>query len=137
MVEVELTKREEDGRSGEAADAEGEAVERRVLAPEVDVYENEHELLLVADLPGVSREDLHIEVDDEQLSIEAHRGETEADGRELACEFRLYDYRRRFTLPEGIDTEKISAQLAAGILTMHLPKRAGPSPRKVEVKSVS
>lgn len=133
MAQVETSRRE--GQEVEPA----EPVSRRSIAPQVDVYENEAELLLVADLPGVRREDLRIEVDGEHLVIEGHRQavEPEEKTRELAREFRPFDFRRRFTLPEDVDAEKISAQLASGILMMHLPKTAGVVPRRVEVKSVS
>lgn len=129
MAQVKISKRQEEPR---------EPVAPAFLHPDVDVYENEAELLLVADLPGVGREDLTIEVDADQLLIEGRRkAKKGADGEELAREFRPLDFRRRFALPEGIDVEKITAQLASGLLTLHLPKSAGVRPRRVEVKTVS
>lgn len=136
MAQVKLSKREE--REHEHEGEPAESVTRPGAAPKVDVYESEAELLLVADLPGVRREDLRIEVEGEHLVIEGRCEQAEEGrARELAREFRPHDYRRRFTLPDDIDTEKITAQLASGILTMHLPKAAGRTPRRVEVKSIS
>lgn len=144
MAQVKLTKREERGHEHEHEHEHeierqrAEAVETTSVAPAVDVYKNEEELLLVADLPGISRENLHVQVDGEHLTIEGFQDKQKGErGRELACEFRPHDYRRRFTLPEGIDPEKITAQLASGILTMHLPKAAGVKARKIEVKAIS
>ncbi len=130
MAQVKISKRQEEPT---------EPVAPAFLQPAVDVYENEAELLLVADLPGVSRENVTIEVDAEQLLLEGRRKAAKEvdEAEEIAREFRPLDFRRRFALPEGIDTEKITAQLASGILTVHLPKSAGVRPRKVEVKTVS
>lgn len=128
MAQVKITKREEEPK---------ESVAPSFLHPEVDVYESESELLLVADLPGVSREKLTLEVDADQLIIEGERWDKKEEGESIAREFRPLDFRRRFALPEGIDIDKITAQLASGILTVHLPKSAGLRPRRVEVKSLS
>lgn len=139
MAKIELTKRGERGHEHdhEPHEEQTEPVARASVAPLVDVYENDEEMLLVADLPGVSRENLRIDVDREHLVIEGHRGDgaKRKGERELASEFRACDYRRRFTLPDGIDSAKITAQLASGILVMHLPKAAGLKPRRVEIKA--
>jgi len=130
MAQVKITKREDEPK---------EPVAPSFLHPDVDVYENDAELLLVADLPGVSRDKLTIEVDADQLIIEGERWDKKKkeEGETIAREYRPLDFRRRFALPEGIDIDKITAQLASGILTVHLPKSAGLRPRRVEVKTLS
>jgi len=128
MAQVKIAKRQEEA---------GEPVAPSFLHPDVDVYENDAEMLLVADLPGVSREHLTVEVDDDQFLIEGQRWRAKEEGETIAREFRPLDFRRRFALPEGIDADRITAQLASGILTLHLPKSGGVRPRKVEVKTVS
>lgn len=123
----------EQGRTEEPS----EPVARASVSPLVDVYESEEELLLVADLPGIRRENLQIDVDDEHIVIEGRPADGVRGGEAtvLAREFHAYEYRRRFTLPEGIDAERITAQLASGLLVMHLPKVARERPRKVEIKA--
>lgn len=133
--QVKLTKPEERGHGH--MEKKGEPVAHSSIAPAVDVYESEEEFLLVADLPGIRREDLRIDIENEQLLIEGHCEKAgERRGRELACEFRPLDYKRSFALPEGIDASRITAQLASGILMMHLPKQARERPHRVEVKAV-
>jgi HSP20 family protein len=107
---------------------------RPAVAPFIDVYENEREILLLADLPGVAREDLSIRIEENELTLEARRA-TQAPGAPLATEFRPADYRRSFLLPQGIDREAVDARLAAGVLRLTLPKAAAARPRRIEVKA--
>ena len=94
------------------------------VRPRIDVYENDAELLLVADVPGVTKEALQIQFEDNQLAIEAKR---ERDGAAVA--------RCGFLVPEGIDAERIEAKLEAGVLAVHLPKTAAKRTRRIEVRS--
>ena len=112
-----------------------EKVEQRPhVAPPVDIYENEEKLLLIADVPGVSKEDLSIHFEKGQLTVRGKRSDGLA-GNLLAAEYRTHDYRRAFALPQGIDAEKISAELTAGVLRIHLPKTSAHRPRRIEVKA--
>ena len=95
-------------------------------APPVDVHENDDELLVVVDLPGVSKDGLQIQLDKGLLSVEARRSATtDVKGRP--------DYRRVFQMPEGIDEGRIAAELANGVLRLHLPKSAASKPREIAV----
>lgn len=105
---------------------------RPVVAPPVDVYENDHELLLVADLPGVDREHLNLRLENEELTIEG-RWSLEEEGSLLAGSFRPMDYRRSFAMPQTIDAEKVSAELKGGVLRVHLPKAEAYRPRQIKV----
>ena len=101
-----------------------EAVQQRAaVAPRCDVFENKDEVLLVADLPGVDQEGLRIDVVDERISLEGRR-----EG---------FDFRRSFVLPDGIDRDKIGAELKHGVLWLHLPKAAAIKPRRIAVKASS
>jgi len=108
--------------------------QRPAIAPLCDIYENEEEVLLVADMPGVDREALKINIDKGELTIEAKRP-LEAPGSYLEAEFRDCDYRRRFVVPTGIDANKISAELKNGVLQLHLPKSEALKPRQIAVKA--
>lgn len=115
-------------------DNKPEAVEDRPwVSPLVDVYENDNEVLLIADLPGVTKETLTINLDKDQLTI-VGRIQEEVVGTTLGLEFQEVDYRRAFMLPGGIDAEKINAELNQGVLHLHLPKSEAIKPREIQVK---
>ena len=90
-------------------------------APLLDVYENDTELLLVADVPGIGSGGASVTLDQDRLTVEA-KSETRR-------------YRRELIVPPTIDGEKVSASIKAGVLTVHLPKRAQYQPRQIQVKS--
>jgi HSP20 family molecular chaperone IbpA len=103
-----------------------EKTRAREVAPAVDVYENEAELLLVADLPGATHELLDIKIDPPEL-----RFETKAEAVDGPV------YRRSFTIDERIDQSKVSAELKHGVLTIHLPKAEEIKPRKIAIRGAA
>ena len=109
----------------EAAEPVREARARQV-APLVDIYENEQELLVVADLPGVERDALRISLDPPELRILARS--TGIDGQAV-------EYARVFRVDERIDPDGISAALSAGVLRIRLKKTAALRPRRIEISS--
>ena len=108
--------------------------QRAAVVPNVDVYENASEIVLVVDLPGVSKEGLQIDLDKDQLTIEARRRAAQ-EQRLHSQEFRALDYRRSFAIPIGIDRDKVDAELKAGILTLRLPKSDALRPRQIQVRA--
>lgn len=109
--------------------------EERALLPRVDVLEDDGGITLLADLPGVPREQLDIKVEGDTLLIEGSvqplaPGQLEP----LYAEVRVPRYRRAFTLSRELDTGAIQAQLKDGVLTLRLPKQAHAQPRRVEVQ---
>ena len=120
---TEMTKNQANGES------------RRFYArPDVDVFESDAELLLVADLPGVAKEGLDVRFHDGELVVEAARKPREPRAG-IALDQQVTDFRRAFALPDGIDAEKIEAELANGVLTVRLPKSAAKRARKIDVRS--
>ena len=105
---------------------------RPEVAPAVDIYENDDEVLLVADLPGVEKDSLNIHFQKGELTIGGRRPEPQATP--LLNEFRVADYRRSFVVPQGIDADAISAELNQGLLRVHLPKQASMKPKQIQVK---
>lgn len=103
--------------------------------PAVDIYENEQEILLIADVPGVDRDHLHINLEKDTLTIEGRRTREEDPGAMLTCGFRDDDYFRSFTVPSGIDGEKVAAELDHGVLRLHLPKSEAIKPRQIKIKT--
>jgi HSP20 family protein len=103
------------------------------IAPPVDIFENENELIVVADLPGVNRDDLDIRVEDGLLTI---KGKTAYDppASLLREEFNLQGYYRQFQLSNEVDESKISAESKNGVVTITLPKAEKSKPRQIKVK---
>lgn len=104
------------------------------LTPDVDIYEDEKGIHISADMPGVSRERLDIQVNQDALTIE---GEAKIDMPEdmeaMYADIRSTQYRRTFVLSGELDAEHIDARLREGVLDLYIPKRAEAVPRKVEV----
>jgi HSP20 family molecular chaperone IbpA len=109
-------------------------VVRRCFRPRTDVFENETEYLVVADVPGVATDAIDVRFEDGELTIEARRTD-DTRGTALATESGPGDYRRAFALPEGVDADKIDASLANGILSVHVPKSAAKRARRIDVRS--
>jgi HSP20 family molecular chaperone IbpA len=99
------------------------ARERLAVAPLVDVYENDAELLLVADVPGVAEGGVDVHLDKSELRLVARRADAD----------RL-EYRRAFVLPAAVDPDKVAAELANGVLRVHLPKRESAKRRTIAVR---
>lgn len=109
-------------------------VPQQAIAPAVDVIESSVGITLLADVPGVSKEHLTIQVDGENLTIE---GQAQIDVSEnidlLHSEVRSAYFRRTFTLSRDLDPAKIEATLKNGVLQMHIPKSEAAKPKRIEV----
>ncbi|GIV04242.1 MAG: heat-shock protein [Candidatus Binatia bacterium] len=121
------------GSAQPARSREATRAEDRYVAPAVDIYETPEELVLVADLPGVGKDDLEVRVEEDVLTIRATPKHA-VPGEVVWREFELPQFFRQFELSEVIDQEKISADFKHGVLTLHLPKAEKAKPRKIEVK---
>ncbi|MBE0596818.1 MAG: Hsp20/alpha crystallin family protein [Desulfuromonadales bacterium] len=104
------------------------------IRPAVDIFETEQGLHLLADLPGVGKEGLSIDIHNGVLTIQGKGAELPGRQR-LLREFDLVSYYRQFQLPEEIDAEKVSAELKNGVLTLQLPKAEAAKPRRIEITS--
>lgn len=104
--------------------------------PNVDILEKEDELLVQADVPGATKEQLDIEFEDGVLTIRARVEPRQPEGTTfLRREFGVGDFYRTFQVGETVDAGAISAELSGGVLTLHLPKTEQVRRRKIEVKS--
>jgi HSP20 family molecular chaperone IbpA len=120
----------------ERAPQQDRAVRERepALMPPVDVIEDAGGILLIADMPGVSKEQLHLRIEGDTLTIEGDVSLAGADGlRAGHAEVQLSRYRRSFTLSKELDPEQISASLVHGVLEVRIPKTAFAQPRRIEV----
>lgn len=98
---------------------------RHHVAPPVDVYENKDEILILADLPGVTKESLSIQLEKSELVITGPRPDSRGDD--------AFDFRRTFVVPQGIEAEKVTATLQNGVLRVVLPKPSALKPRQIAV----
>ncbi|RPH39332.1 MAG: Hsp20/alpha crystallin family protein [Desulfobulbaceae bacterium] len=105
----------------------------RALTPSVDIYENSEEILLFADLPGVKKDDITIDLDNGQLTLVGNRYMDQEKDMQLE-EFGSAQFRRVFSVPQGIDQTKVDAELNEGVLKLHLPKSESVKPRRIEVR---
>ena len=110
--------------------------EAPALLPPVDIIEDGDGITVKADLPGVSRESLAINVDGETLTVEGTVALGEAQKMEAVyAEIRVARYRRSFVLGRDLDTERIDASMRNGVLTLHVPRREQAKPRRIPVKA--
>ena len=104
--------------------------------PPVDIYQNgDHELVLKAELPDMSREDIDITVDNGTLTI---KGEKKLSGEVKDEQFHRIErhygtFSRSFSLPQTVDTGKVGADYKNGVLTVRLPLREEAKPRQIKV----
>jgi HSP20 family molecular chaperone IbpA len=107
-----------------------------VFTPSVDIFETERELTLLADLPGVTAENLTIDLRENTLTL---TGEVEpferADEEDILIEYEIGKYYRQFSLSNVIDQSKIDANLTDGVLRLTLPKVEDAKPRKIEIRT--
>lgn len=98
----------------------------RTVRPVVDIYENDANCKVLVDLPGVTSDAVQLSLEQDTLTLSAERtlGVPEA-----------VVYERAFSLPSGIETDKISADLNAGVLTLTLPKHESTRPRRIAVNA--
>lgn len=103
------------------------------VTPLVDIYENEDEILLYADMPGVEKEKVRINIDNGKLSLSGVRT-IAASGAAAWSEFGDVEFQRTFSVPQSIDVNKVNAELKDGVLKLHLPKAETAKPRQIEIR---
>jgi len=119
------------------ASAAGNAQQQSFVVPPVDVFEDEHAITLLADLPGVPRDQLSLRIDGDTLAIEATAAavSTPADMQLVYGELQCPTYRRQFTLSRELDSTRIEAQLRDGVLRLTIPKAEEAKPRRIQVQA--
>lgn len=106
------------------------------LLPPVDVIEDADGITLYADLPGVPKDKLNLQLDADTLTIEGEVVLAMPEGMEAShAEVSLPRYRRTFTLSRELDSEKAGAEFSDGVLKLRIPKAAHAQPRKIAVQA--
>ncbi|MDR2300461.1 MAG: Hsp20/alpha crystallin family protein [Deltaproteobacteria bacterium] len=103
------------------------------FSPEVDIYESEEGLTIIADMPGVTAEGLSVDLNDDILTIQGVALPEEPRNKYLVREYETGTYFRQFSLSELIDQEKITASIKDGVLSLKMPNKAPAQPRKITV----
>ena len=120
----------EGGKNGRERDTR----DTRALLPRVDVLEDTAGITLLADLPGVPRENLELKVEGDTLMVEGTVQPQTPEGLEpVYAEVRVPRFRRSFTLSRELDSSRIEANLKDGVLKLRIPKQAHAQPRRIEV----
>ena len=113
-----------------------ESPQRWVRTPPIDIYETEEGLVLCADLPGVSAENLDLQVQDNRLTL---FGRVDMPNDRLDTlvhqEYHQGDFLRSFILSDDVDHERISAKLTDGVLEVRLPRVPRSQPRKISIQA--
>ena len=106
----------------------------RSYVPATDIYETEAALTVVMEVPGVAKEGIDINLDNDTVRITARVDPAKYDGLEpLYTEYNVGHFTRTFGLSNKIDQQAISAQLEAGVLTLTLPKAREAQPRRITI----
>jgi HSP20 family molecular chaperone IbpA len=104
------------------------------IRPAVDIFEDDTGITVRADMPGVSREQLDVQIDSDSLSIAGNAEIPMPVGMDaIYADIRSTRYQRSFSLSRELDGNNIQASLKDGVLTLRIPKREEHKPRKIEV----
>jgi HSP20 family protein len=123
------------GEGGKVATtARGTGDDVGVLRPPVDVIEDATGITLIADLPGVSKDNLHVRYESQSLTIEAAMTlDLPADMEPRHAEIRHQHYERTFALSRELNAQEATAELSNGVLRLRIPKSHEAVPRKIPV----
>jgi HSP20 family molecular chaperone IbpA len=133
--ETELQVQEAEKREVEASGAE-RTREQKAFVPYADIYETGDEIVVVADMPGVSEETVEITLEQDVLTINGYVKTAPPEGYSLAyAEYDVGDFVRSFRVSNEIDRDGIQATLKDGVLRLHLPKAGPAKTKKIAVKT--
>ena len=116
-------------------DGTDESLATSGFAPAVDVYEDEHNVTLKIEVPGIDEKDIDVRIDNNTLTV---HGERKIEKEEKEENFRRVErqygsFTRSFTLPSSVDTGQVSAHYDKGILKISLAKKAEAKPKQIKV----
>ncbi|OIO56333.1 MAG: heat-shock protein [Alphaproteobacteria bacterium CG_4_10_14_0_2_um_filter_63_37] len=120
---------------GELDPRQGEGLDQDSWSPSVDIVEKKEAIVIQADLPGVKKEDIHVEVNHGLLTIKGERRfEQESEEHNVhRLERRYGSFSRSFSLPDSVDADQIKAAMSDGTLELTLPKIEKAAPKKIDI----
>ena len=119
-------------RRNQADAGAGDQFERADWTPASDIYETESGYLIAIDLPGIDRNALEIDIDDNRLVVKGVREVSES--RQHRTERPRGKFLRTYSVPGSVDQAKIAAEYKDGVLQISLPKRTEQKPKKIDIK---
>jgi HSP20 family protein len=122
-------------RESYSPEAPEEALTTTSFAPPVDIYEDEHNITLKLEVPGIDEKDIDVRIDNNTLTV---HGERKIEKEEKEENFRRVErqygsFTRSFTLPSSVDAGQVSANYDKGVLTIKLAKKAEAKPKQIRV----
>ena len=119
----------------ELASKEEKTVPSRYYVPNTDIYETEEALTLVMEIPGVEKKDLDVQLENDVLRVEGRIDFSKYEALEpVYAEYNVGHFVRAFTLSNKIDQDRISAEVAEGVLTLTLQKAKSAAQRRIQVR---
>jgi HSP20 family protein len=119
----------------ELENKEESTIPARLFLPVADIYEAEHDLTIILEMPGVEKSNVDIRVEDGILSVEGRLDLTKYQGLQpLYTEYNIGHYGRSFRLSSKIDQNKIAAEMKDGVLSLKLPKVEEAKPRSIKIQ---
>ncbi len=114
----------------------GEDIREGAWQPPVDIYEDEHSVIIKAEIPDVDQKDIEVKIEDNTLILRGERKQDESIRKENYHRIERYygAFQRSFALPLTIDREKVKANCERGVLTITLPKREESKPKQINVE---
>src|SRR6266478_2155796 len=112
-----------------------EALTTSTFAPAVDVYEDEHNVTLKIEVPGIDEKDIDVRIENNTLTVHGERKieKEEKEENYRRIERQYGSFTRTFTLPTTVDTESVSANYEKGVLKVKLAKKAEAKPKQIKV----
>jgi HSP20 family protein len=112
-----------------------DALTTTTFAPPVDIYEDEHNITLKLEVPGIDEKDIHVHIDNNTLTV---HGERQIEKEEKEENFRRVErqygsFTRSFTLPSSVDLGQVSADYEKGVLNIKLAKKTEAKPKQIKV----
>ena len=122
-------------RDSYAPEGRDESLTTSTFAPPVDVYEDEHNVTLKIEVPGIEEKDIDVRVENNTLTVHGERKleKEEKEENYLRVERQYGSFTRTFTLPSTVDTDQIQADYDKGVLKIKLAKKAEAKPKQIKV----
>ena len=122
-------------REAYSPESPDEALTTTSFAPPVDIYEDEHNIILKLEVPGIDEKDIDVRVEGNTLTV---HGERKIEKEEKEENFRRVErqygsFTRSFTLPSSVDPQQVSADYSQGVLKIRLAKKAEAKPKQIKV----
>ena len=123
----------DDVMSGVAGTALGTATTQRSYTPAIDVRANPEEVVFLCDVPGLKHEDIEVSIEAGTLTIKGNRRYDGGEKDQVWLGRSYGAFEKSFTLPDLVDAEQMTADLADGVLTIRVPKKPQAKPRRIEI----